>query len=545
LAIGPSTAFVSYSREDSDFALRLAEDLKAAGASVWLDQLDIVPGQRWDRAVEDALASCPRMLVILSPASVNSTNVMDEVSFALEEKKAVIPVIYKDCMIPFRLRRVQYVDFRKDYARGLKELLKTLNPQQSTPAISDAPRLYQVDTMGTDKGERAAEEEWQKAEAQKAGEEAEARERTEAERKVRQEAEEARWKASVSPPQESPSPNQTLQPPIEGEVKSSGSSREASEQQPLAAKAHLGRPTAERIDIPEEKRPRKATEEVGSESADSSVVFEKQKEERHTPQQSQITTEKPKEEHNGNQKKEQPSVSKDKSMIGAAIGSITFFLICFLLVIVAVRGKHSQSYSPPQKSDYETRLDNASDLANRGDLDGAIAAYRELLRLTESREAHARIGKLLEQKGDKDGAIVEYRQVVGDSGSPGYFAETFKLLGLYFLNNDVDAAYALAQRAVQRWPQDDTAHFYLAWAMGQKKDVDGAIAEYREAIKLNPKEAASHNNLGSELEQKGDLQGALLEYQAAVALDPKDNLYKRNLNRLSQSSVSKRKAKRE
>lgn len=66
------------------------------------------------------------MLVILPPASVNSTNVMDEVSFALEEKKTVIPVVYRDCTIPFRLRRVQYVDFRHDYARGLKELLRIL-----------------------------------------------------------------------------------------------------------------------------------------------------------------------------------------------------------------------------------------------------------------------------------------------------------------------------------------------------------------------------------------------------------------------------------
>src|SRR6266581_929596 len=88
-------AFFSYSREDSDFALRLAADLKAAGANVWLDQLDIVPGQRWDQAVEDALTTCKRMLVILSPASVNSMNVMDEVSFALEERKSVIPVVYQ------------------------------------------------------------------------------------------------------------------------------------------------------------------------------------------------------------------------------------------------------------------------------------------------------------------------------------------------------------------------------------------------------------------------------------------------------------------
>lgn len=117
-------AFCSYCRQDADFALRLAGDLKAAGAHVWLDQLDIVPGQRWDRAVEDALAACPRMLVILSSFAVNSTNVMDEVSAALEANKIVIPVIYGDCNIPFRLRRLQHVDFRLDYGIALTQLLR-------------------------------------------------------------------------------------------------------------------------------------------------------------------------------------------------------------------------------------------------------------------------------------------------------------------------------------------------------------------------------------------------------------------------------------
>ena len=142
---GAKGSFFSYSRDDSEFVLRLAGDLKAARASVWMDQLDIVPGQRWDRAVEDALANCPCMIVILSPASVNSTNVMDEVSFALEEKKTVIPVIHKDCAVPFRLRRLQHVDFRQDYGRGLKELLKTLVAEQEvgqgTPA-STALRIH-------------------------------------------------------------------------------------------------------------------------------------------------------------------------------------------------------------------------------------------------------------------------------------------------------------------------------------------------------------------------------------------------------------------
>jgi len=69
------------------------------------------------------LANCPCTVVILSPASVSSTNVMDELSFTLEEQKTIIPAMYQDCVVPFRLRRVQYVDFREDYARGLQLLL--------------------------------------------------------------------------------------------------------------------------------------------------------------------------------------------------------------------------------------------------------------------------------------------------------------------------------------------------------------------------------------------------------------------------------------
>ena len=126
-------AFISYSRDDSEFALRLAEDLKAAGANVWLDQLDIEPGQEWDSAIESALIQSPRMLLILSPSSVKSGNVRNEISFALDERKIIIPVLYRDCTVPLQLRRVQHVDFRADYARGLKALLKSLGVQPSRP----------------------------------------------------------------------------------------------------------------------------------------------------------------------------------------------------------------------------------------------------------------------------------------------------------------------------------------------------------------------------------------------------------------------------
>jgi tetratricopeptide (TPR) repeat protein len=144
--------FFSYARADSEFVLRLAKELRAAGADVWLDQLDIGPGEHWDSAIENALRICPRHVTVLSPEAVSSQNVMDEVSYALEEHKQVIPLLYRDCTVPFRLRRVQWVDFRRDYANGFRDLTRALGikdaqlvpapqvvPMKEAPAIPAPP----------------------------------------------------------------------------------------------------------------------------------------------------------------------------------------------------------------------------------------------------------------------------------------------------------------------------------------------------------------------------------------------------------------------
>jgi len=129
------SAFISYSREDSEFALRLAQDLKAAGAHVWLDQMDISPGVPWDNAIEDALNNAPQMLLVLSPSSSRSNNVRNEISFALEAGKIIIPVLYQDCVVPLRLQRNQRIDFRADYAHGLTTLLSYLHVQNPDPEV--------------------------------------------------------------------------------------------------------------------------------------------------------------------------------------------------------------------------------------------------------------------------------------------------------------------------------------------------------------------------------------------------------------------------
>lgn len=129
-----ATYFISYSRVDSDFVLRLARDLRNAGVPVWLDQIDIVAGSRWDQAIETALASCSAFVVALSPESIASVNVMDEVSFALEERKSIFPVVIKPCKVPFRLRRLQAIDFGPGYDSGFAQLLMAVRSESSTAA---------------------------------------------------------------------------------------------------------------------------------------------------------------------------------------------------------------------------------------------------------------------------------------------------------------------------------------------------------------------------------------------------------------------------
>jgi hypothetical protein len=124
--------FFSYSRMDSPFALKLAKDLRESGADIWIDQLDIQAGSHWDAAVEKALNTAACVLVIISPFSTSSTNVMDEVSFALETGKKIVPVMLEECPPPFRLRRLQRIDFTKDYNTGLTQLLLSLNLVSST-----------------------------------------------------------------------------------------------------------------------------------------------------------------------------------------------------------------------------------------------------------------------------------------------------------------------------------------------------------------------------------------------------------------------------
>lgn len=118
--------FLSYARTDAEFALRLANDLRAGGVDLWIDQRDIQPSQQWDRAIEAALRDCDGVVVVLSPRSVASDNVLDEVGFAIDHDKDVIPVLFEQCEVPIRITRLQRIDFTGHYPAAVERCIAVL-----------------------------------------------------------------------------------------------------------------------------------------------------------------------------------------------------------------------------------------------------------------------------------------------------------------------------------------------------------------------------------------------------------------------------------
>ena len=73
---------------------------------------------------------------------------MDEIAFALDESKTVIPLMHRECRVPFRLRRLHYVDFKADYQSSLQVLLRELaeggliapvSPEEAVREKADGP----------------------------------------------------------------------------------------------------------------------------------------------------------------------------------------------------------------------------------------------------------------------------------------------------------------------------------------------------------------------------------------------------------------------
>jgi TolB-like protein len=95
--------FISYSSKDKEKADQLSELLASAGLSVWIDQSALEVSTSWSAEIVDAISSCSAFIVLLSPNSIESHNVIKEVSLASEKRKKILPLDLEPITLPREL----------------------------------------------------------------------------------------------------------------------------------------------------------------------------------------------------------------------------------------------------------------------------------------------------------------------------------------------------------------------------------------------------------------------------------------------------------
>jgi hypothetical protein len=134
----PARVFLSYASSDKPSARFIADALRQSGVSTWLDEWEIRVGDSFVQRIEAAAKSSDYILLLLSPAAVDSEWVQTEINFALsrelkERAIRLVPVLVADCEIPPVLRDRTWLDMRGNNREiGIRRLVEQLS---AVPAI--------------------------------------------------------------------------------------------------------------------------------------------------------------------------------------------------------------------------------------------------------------------------------------------------------------------------------------------------------------------------------------------------------------------------
>ncbi|MBZ0282730.1 MAG: SUMF1/EgtB/PvdO family nonheme iron enzyme [Anaerolineae bacterium] len=146
-----SKIFISYSRKNIDAANFIAGELRNRGADVFIDYQSIQAGEEFPDRLATEIDSSDVIIFLLSENSVVSRWVRNEVYYAYQQNKLIIPVELDETPLPrnlFFLNAIDRVNF-KDWGHGqssetgLRKLLRALGflEDESQSSVDITPYL--------------------------------------------------------------------------------------------------------------------------------------------------------------------------------------------------------------------------------------------------------------------------------------------------------------------------------------------------------------------------------------------------------------------
>src|SRR5262245_26058891 len=124
--------FISYSRKDSAFVHTLHAALTEHGRETWVDWEDIPLTADWFQEIQRAIDAAHTFIFVISPDSVASQVCNQELEYALQRHKRLVPLVRREAMLSLvhpELRKYNFVYFRDndDFDSTFAELLRALD----------------------------------------------------------------------------------------------------------------------------------------------------------------------------------------------------------------------------------------------------------------------------------------------------------------------------------------------------------------------------------------------------------------------------------
>jgi formylglycine-generating enzyme required for sulfatase activity len=140
--------FLSYAREDEAQVRAVYRRLRDAGFDVWMDKINLLPGQRWQQEIPQAIRHSDFILLFFSQNSVAKRGyIQREFRLALDTLEEMppdaihtIPIRLDDCQIPEQFHHLHWSDLAEEgeFERIVQALRLGMEQRQTgTPA----PRL--------------------------------------------------------------------------------------------------------------------------------------------------------------------------------------------------------------------------------------------------------------------------------------------------------------------------------------------------------------------------------------------------------------------
>ncbi|MBQ4268350.1 MAG: TIR domain-containing protein [Clostridia bacterium] len=136
--------FISYSSVQHEAATRLCEFLEYNGIECWIAPRNVHPGENYPTQIIAAIRSCSALVLLASEDTNASQHVSNEVSFAFDNHKPIIPFKYENLQFTdeflYFLGTKHWIDASGDFDAGLHTLLGTLLPLLSPSAAAAQPQ---------------------------------------------------------------------------------------------------------------------------------------------------------------------------------------------------------------------------------------------------------------------------------------------------------------------------------------------------------------------------------------------------------------------